>query len=982
VLALLCAPALLPGSFPGPSARSASVPSDFRVRLANADLGGPGPIGWPTFHGSENRTGYSAVDGPTTSDLLWVACVSSLPIRVSPVWDGRNLYVADNLGTVYALDPDRLGSVLWSRALGTTPTTADVAAGRLVIGGSSGSVSALSTADGSVLWQRSVGGAPEQAVSVENGTVAVGTSAGTVTALNLTSGALLWQTSVGAPVGGALAWDGRAFYAVTTSGELVAVSAAGTVLWRTAVGAASDTAPAVFAGTVYVADRSANVTAVSAATGAVQWRFSGSRAHPGDAIEDTPAVTESRLYVQTDQGFLYALSRATGSPAWIASVPPTGYAVPSSPVATPAGVYFVDATENVDDVDPGSGQLLWQGSFSGAVSYSSPAIENGTLAVGTDTGCVYDFGRVGGPTLWPVTGIVTTRTGAPIAGAYVTAGTGPVTTDSLGRFRLALANGSYDVSAYAGGYAPATIPLTVRGPVSNVRFALAPLTLYPVAGEIVDSRSGRGIAGVSVALTALYGFSARAVTDRSGAFRVLAPNGTDFFSVGAPPGYLGFSATVVVSGAAIVAIRIALVPVAYASSGTDPLEEAGIALPLVAIGLAAAFLRGRELLRRRVAAGLPARLFSPFARFVAMRALLLPAQIVAVLTVLFVFGTFLPAAALHQDPCVLAAGACTGCSWSNVGCVLLAFFRGYGLFVTNLFTGQWGTATYGHLREPAVLFLQWWLPDSLELAVIALALSALIAYPVGLRAGWRPSGPFDTATRLSSLTGLLVPSFLVILALLLALYGPFSVALGDTPYGTLPSLLWFDAHGGVPGWIGIADNTGPTGFPLVDGALHGDAAFELVVLAKTLLQALAIALVYVAIFLRYVRTAVADSARAPFVSAARARGVSEQRLLWGHVGRRVLPLYALVFGLTLPIYLGTQALAEALFNDIGVGTLLLGEMTGVASARFGFGTSAGVAAGNFYQVTIFLLLIAVLVGSLAADVFARYLDPRLRERAP
>ena len=123
------------------------------------------------------------------------------------------------------------------------------------------------------------------------------------------------------------------------------------------------------------------------------------------------------------------------------------------------------------------------------------------------------------------------------------------------------------------------------------------------------------------------------------------------------------------------------------------------------------------------------------------------------------------------------------------------------------------------------------------------------------------------------MAGLLVPSFLVVILLLGALYQPFNSAIGDTPYGVSQTQGWFAQRAGYPDWLGPVTNTTPTGLPLVDAALHGDGPYFEVILLKTLWQALAIALVYASIYLRFVRHAVTDAFREPNIVAARSRGV-------------------------------------------------------------------------------------------------------------
>ena len=86
----------------------------------------------------------------------------------------------------------------------------------------------------------------------------------------------------------------------------------------------------------------------------------------------------------------------------------------------------------------------------------------------------------------------------------------------------------------------------------------------------------------------------------------------------------------------------------------------------------------------------------------------------------------------------------------------------------------------------------------------------------------------------------------------------------------------------------------------------------------------------------------------------------------------------LTFGLTLPIYLGTQALVEVLFNDSqGFGTILFSEITQVGQTGFGFRGQGAAVVGNLYQVTVFLLAALILVANLCSDVLARLLDHSL-----
>jgi ABC-type dipeptide/oligopeptide/nickel transport system permease component len=596
------------------------------------------------------------------------------------------------------------------------------------------------------------------------------------------------------------------------------------------------------------------------------------------------------------------------------------------------------------------------------------------------------FGTGSSPS-YPIEGLVENRAGAPVANASIV-GLSPffpaVATNASGEFNLSLTRGVYSLFVAASGYYFLYANLSVSSPISGVVYVLAQVPTYPLSGHVVDGWSGDGIGGVRLDLSEFapsFFYLSSTQTAPDGSFVVPAPNGTLAILAVPGPGYENLSVSVVVMGTPVAGVRITLAPTQTGLTTQDPYSLVLVSIPVILGVLATA--RWLEARRQRLRLGLPPRVFSPTARYIALRGALIPFQLAATLIVLYVFGAYLPAVAY-------ARGTGELCSALNLGCNLQQFFfassLGPGLFpfLSQLFTLQWGTVHYGKLVEPASQLFAWWLPNSLELAVIALGISFLLAYPVGLWAGWKAGGPFDGATRVVSLVGLLLPSLLVTLLVLAALFTPFTNFVGDTPSGFLPSSIWWEAHNsnGLPTvpWIGIGSNTSPTGFPLIDAALNGAWAAEFVILMKTLLQAVVIAIIYTAIFLRYARHAVTAATRETHVTATRARGVPESTILWHHAGRRVIPIYLLTFAITLPVYLGTQAVVEVLFNDPGVGTLFILEMSQLTQATTtpsGVTVFMGFSTAIIDEVGIFFLVIIILVAGIATEVLARYFDPRL-----
>jgi peptide/nickel transport system permease protein len=341
---------------------------------------------------------------------------------------------------------------------------------------------------------------------------------------------------------------------------------------------------------------------------------------------------------------------------------------------------------------------------------------------------------------------------------------------------------------------------------------------------------------------------------------------------------------------------------------------------------------------------------NPLARYVLMRASLVPCQLLFVLLVLYL---------AIEEPSNLSNGQYPG---------IVGFLTGFAQMVYNDFTGNWGTSTFAFYQGiPLTQLYAWMLPPSVELGAFALGISAAIAYPVSLWVGWTRLRGVDVAAQATSLFGTLMPVFILSLVVISALFFWFLGQFKDfVDQGVIPTNTWWYYYNGMnyPSWIIDTRFTQPTGLPLVDGAIHGAWAFEEVTLVKTLIQASVIATVYVTIFLRHARAVVIQASREVHLVAARSRGVAERTLLWQHTARRVRPTFLIVFALTLPAYLGTQFVVEAAFLDPGIGYLSLSALVGMGGSL------------QLLEVMMFLLALLVLLWLFAVDVFARRLDPR------
>ncbi len=133
-----------------------------------------------------------------------------------------------------------------------------------------------------------------------------------------------------------------------------------------------------------------------------------------------------------------------------------------------------------------------------------------------------------GPT-GTLAGTVTDSAGTPLAGIPVSV-SGPAsrsaTTDSAGRYSLALTPGSYSVTAGGGFYVPQTVTgvQVVVGQTTTRNFALARVPTGTITGKVTDSLSGQALAGATVVATGPASVSG--TTNASGVYTLTVPVGT------------------------------------------------------------------------------------------------------------------------------------------------------------------------------------------------------------------------------------------------------------------------------------------------------------------------------------------------------------------------------------------------------------------------------------------------------------------------
>ncbi len=163
----------------------------------------------------------------------------------------------------------------------------------------------------------------------------------------------------------------------------------GKTLWKFDAGYISSS-PAVADGVVYAGSVNGSVYALDAATGTKLWSL-----YTGNSVWAAPTVVDGVVYVAS--GNIYALDAATGTELW--SFAPGGTVEYSSPAVANGIVYVGSWDHHLYAIDAATGTEVWSYTFSANV-WSSPAVANGVAYMGSEDGNVYALDAATGKKLW------------------------------------------------------------------------------------------------------------------------------------------------------------------------------------------------------------------------------------------------------------------------------------------------------------------------------------------------------------------------------------------------------------------------------------------------------------------------------------------------------------------------------------------------------------------------------------------------------
>jgi peptide/nickel transport system permease protein len=250
----------------------------------------------------------------------------------------------------------------------------------------------------------------------------------------------------------------------------------------------------------------------------------------------------------------------------------------------------------------------------------------------------------------------------------------------------------------------------------------------------------------------------------------------------------------------------------------------------------------------------------------------------------------------------------------------------YLTWIGGMLTGDFGTSyTY---RTPVAEMIADRLWVSLPLALYALALSTLIAFPAGIYAAARRGKPGDMAVMGATQLGVAIPNFWFAMLLVLV----FAI-----------NLRWFSA-GGFGGWE--------------NGIWAG--------MKSLTLPAIALALPQAAILARVMRSALLDILGEDFMRTARAKGLTRRQALWRHGLRNAMIPVLTIIGLQFSFLLAGAIIIEQVFYLPGLGRLVF---QAISSRDL-----------IVVESVVMLLVFAVITVNFLVDLAYALVDPRLRSR--
>lgn len=256
----------------------------------------------------------------------------------------------------------------------------------------------------------------------------------------------------------------------------------------------------------------------------------------------------------------------------------------------------------------------------------------------------------------------------------------------------------------------------------------------------------------------------------------------------------------------------------------------------------------------------------------------------------------------------------------------------YWLFLLKALSGDLGNSFV--FNQPALTLILKRMPATLELAFTALIMALFIGIPLGVLAGLRPKGLVSKSIMTFSILGFSLPTFWLGLIMILV----FAVKLGWLPAS---------GRGETTDLFGV-----PVSFLTRDGLLH------------LLLPAFNLALFKISLVIRLTRAGIMECMQLDYVRFARAKGLPEHRIIFGHVLKNTLIPLITVIGLELGSVIAFAVVTETIFAWPGMGKLIIDAI--------------GVLDRPVILAYLMITVVMFSVINLLVDILYSLVDPRVR----
>jgi len=331
------------------------------------------------YPGNVNMTGFGKIWDYTTGGN----------VDSSPAIANGILYIGSDDNRIYALDAST-GVQIWNFTTGdkigwSSPAVAD---GIVYIGSNDKKLYALNASTGAHLWNYTTGDVISSSPTVANGILYIGSNDKNLSALDAANGSLIWRYIFTDIIEvSSVAVSGGIVYIGLDDKNLYALNAStGVRLWNYTADDLIWSSPAVANGVVYVGSSAGTLFALYASNGTKLWNYTTENG----IFDSSPAVANGIVYFgvtwsgvgNTNYNF-YALYANNGTKLWNYTTPDGIFL--SSPVVTANGIVFVgaDAHPDIYAFNASTGIPIWSFNTTLATIYSSPAIANGIVYIGS-----------------------------------------------------------------------------------------------------------------------------------------------------------------------------------------------------------------------------------------------------------------------------------------------------------------------------------------------------------------------------------------------------------------------------------------------------------------------------------------------------------------------------------------------------------------------------------------------------------------------